>query len=175
LAWCYFVREQNEEGARTMQALVDKYRQSEFVPKALLTIGDHFYNIRSYEEALKHYLELVKDYPNTEEAAKAKPFIDELKDIQATADYNEVMKLFDNEDYKKAVVGLKGVVEKYPGTYTELAAYVNIGLAYEHLGQYPEAAEYYQKVLEKGEGAFEHVDVITFAKSHLDWIVGKKM
>lgn len=175
LAWCYFVREQNEEGARTMQTLVDKYPQSEFIPKALLTIGDHYYNIRSYEEALKHYQALVRDFPNTEEAAKAKPFIDELKDIQATADYNEVMKLFDNEEYKKAVVGLKTVVEKYPGTYTELAAYVNIGLAYEYLGQYPEAAEYYQKVLEKGEGAFEHVDVITFAKSHLDWIVGKKM
>ncbi len=175
LAWCFFVREQNEEGARTMQTLVDRYPQSEFIPKALLTIGDHYYNIRSYEEALRNYLYLVKTHPSTEEAAKAKPFIDELKDIQATADYNEVMKLFDNEEYKKAVVGLKTVVEKYPGTYTELAAYVNIGLAYEYLGQYPEAAEYYQKVLERGEGAFEHVDVITFAKSHLDWIVGKKM
>ncbi|MBM3280605.1 MAG: tetratricopeptide repeat protein [Candidatus Handelsmanbacteria bacterium] len=175
LAWCFFVREQNEEGARTMQTLVNRYPQSEFVPKALLTIGDHFYNIRSHEEALRQYLTLVRTYPSTEEAAKAKPFIDELKDIQATADYNEVMKLFDNEEYKKAVTGLLTVVEKYPGTYTELAAYVNIGLAYEYLGQYPEAAEYYQKVLEKGEGAFEHVDVITFAKSHLDWIVGKKM
>jgi len=175
LAWCYFVREQNEEGARTMQVLVERYPQSEFIPKAMLTIGDHYYNIRSYEEALKSYLELVKTFPSTEEAAKAKPFIDELKDIQATADYNAVMKFFDAEEYKKAVAGLKTVVEKYPGTYTELAAYVNIGLAYEYLGQYPEAAEYYQKVLEKGEGAFEHVDVITFAKSHLDWIVGKKM
>lgn len=175
LAWCYFVREQNEEGARAMQVLVDRYPQSEFIPKAMLTIGDYYYNIRSYEEALRNYLNLVRTFPNTEEAAKAKPFIDELKDIQATADYNEVMKFFDAEEYKKAVVGLKTVVEKYPGTYTELAAYVNIGLAYEYLGQYPEAAEYYQKVLEKGEGAFEHVDVITFAKSHLDWIVGKKM
>jgi tetratricopeptide (TPR) repeat protein len=175
LAWCYFVREQNDEGARTMQALVERYPQSEFVPKALLTIGDHYYNIRSYEEALKNYLLLVRDFPNAEEAAKARPSIEELKDIQATADYNEVMKLFDAEEYKKAVAGLKAVVEKYPGTYTELAAYVNIGLAYEYLGQYPEAVEYYQKVLEKSESGLEHVDVVTFAKSHLDWIVGKKM
>ena len=175
LSWCYFVQENNDEGARAMQVLVDRYPQSEFVPKALLTIGDYYYNIRSYEDALKNYQTLVKTYPAAEEAAKAKPFIDELKDIQATADYNEVMKLFDSEDYKKAVVGLKAVVEKYPGTYTELAAYVNIGLAYEYLGQYPEAAENYQKVLAKGEGGLEHVDVVTFAKSHLDWIVGKKM
>jgi tetratricopeptide (TPR) repeat protein len=175
LAWCYFVREQNDEGAKAMQTLVQRFPQSEFIPKAMLTIGDHYYNIRSYEEALKEYQVLVRTYPNTEEAAKAKPFIDELKDIQATADYNEVMKLFDSEDYKKAVVGLKGIVEKYPDTYTELAAYVNIGLAYEYLGQYQDAADYYQKVLDKGENAFEHVDVITFAKSHRDWIVGKKM
>jgi tetratricopeptide (TPR) repeat protein len=175
LAWCYFVREQNDEGAKAMQVLVQHFPQSEFIPKAMLTIGDHYYNIRSYEEALKTYQNLVKTFPNAEEATKAKPFIDELKDIQATADYNEVMKFFDTEEYKKAVAGLKAVVEKYPGTYTELAAYVNIGLAYEYLGQYPEAAEYYQTTLAKGEGGLEHVDVLTFAKSHLDWIVGKKM
>ncbi len=175
LAWCYFEQEQMEEGMGAMRTLVQNHPQSEFASKAQFTIGDYYYNNRVYEEALQNYRQVVARYPGSEEAGKARALIAELSEIQASLDYNAVMELFEAKRYDEAVAGLKQIIEKYPGTYTELAAYSNLGLAYEIMREWQEAVENYQKVLEKGADKPEHADVVSFAKMHRDWIVENRL
>jgi len=85
------------------------------------------------------------------------------------------MKFFEGREYDKAISGFEKIIEKYPGTHTELAAYCNLGLAYEIMRQWPEAAENYQKILEKGKDSPENADAVRFAKLHRDWIVENRL
>ncbi|MCH2660196.1 tetratricopeptide repeat protein [bacterium] len=159
----------------SLRDLVANYPRSEFAPKAQFTIGDYYYNIQSYDEAMAAYNKVATDYPDSEEAPRAASLVGELSEIQASFDYNEAMKAFEAKDYATAVPGLQEIIRKYPGTYTELAAYCNLGLVYEITRQWPQAAENYQVVVEKGADKPENADVVGFAKLHREWIVENRL
>ena len=55
--------------------------ESEFAPKAQFTIGDYYYNIQSYDEAMSAYQQVLKLYPNSEEASRATALVEELSEI----------------------------------------------------------------------------------------------
>ena len=175
LAWSYFEQEKMEEGVKAMENVVQYHPESEFAAKAQFTLGDYYYNIRSYGPALEAYNRLVEYYPDSQEASKAEALVAELSEIQASFDYGEVMKFFEEKEYDKAIAGFEKIVEKYPGTYTELAAYCNLGLSYEIMRRWSEAAENYRKILEKGKDSPENSDVVSFAKQHHDWIVENRL
>ena len=158
-----------------MKNVVQNHSQSEFAAKAQFTLGDYYYNIRSYEPALEAYSRLVEGYPDSQEASKAGALVAELSEIKASFDYGEVMKFFEEKEYDKAIAGFEEIVEKYPGTYTELAAYCNLGLSYEIMRRWSEAAENYRKILEIGKDSPENADVVSFAKQHHDWIVENRL
>ncbi len=175
LAWSHFEQENMEEGVEAMKVLVARYPRSEFASKAQFTVGDYYYNIRAYEQALEAYKRVLEEYPDSGEASKAGSLVDELSEIQASFEYAEVMKLFDNAQYEEAAAGFKRLVEKYPGTYTEMAAYCNLGMAYENLRQWSQAVEYYEKALEQAGDNPEHYDVVGFSRQHRDWIVENRL
>ena len=175
LAWAYFEQEKMEEGVKVMGNVVQYHPESEFAAKAQFTLGDYYYNIRSYGPALEAYNRLVEYYPDSQEASKAEVLVAELSEIQASFEYSEVMKFFEEKEYEKAIAGFEKIVGKYPGTYTELAAYCNLGLSYEIMRRWSEAAENYRKILEKGKDSPENADVVSFAKQHHDWIVENRL
>jgi tetratricopeptide (TPR) repeat protein len=85
------------------------------------------------------------------------------------------MSLLEEKQYQEAIDGLQEIIENYPGTYTELAAHCNLGLAYEILRAWQEAVDNYRLVAEKGGDRPENADVVTFAQSHSDWIVENRL
>ena len=175
LAWSFVEQEEMEQAVGAMQDLVANYPESEFAPKAQFTIGDYYYNIQSYDEAMAAYKQVLKLYPNSEEASRATTLVEELSEIQASFSYNEAMKLFEAKDYERAVPALQAIIRDYPGTYTELAAYCNLGLVYEITRQWSQAVENYQVVEEKGGDKPENADVVSFAKLHREWIVENRL
>lgn len=175
LGWCFLNQEKMDQGIGYMHDLVKRFPRSELAPKAQLTIGDYYYNKAQHDQALEAYQLLLKEYPGTAEAEKSKALVNELMDLRASADYAEAMKLLEAEKYQEVLVALREIVEKYPGTYTELAAYCNLGLIYERIGDWRKSAENYAKTLEKGGDNLESYDVVSFAKLHRDWIVKNKL
>lgn len=175
LAWSLVEQEKMAEAVEAMRTLVERYPRSEFAPKAQFTIGDQHYNALEYEQAREAYRHVVETYPDSEEAGRAEALIAELREIQATFDYNKAMALLEAEDYDGAVAGLQQIIADYPGTYTELAAYSNLGLVYEIQRQWQAAADNYKVVLEKGGDRPENADVVNFAQLHHDWIVENRL
>ena len=175
LAWAYFEQEMTEEGVGAMKALVQNYPHSENASKAQFTVGDFYYNTRSYGEALKAYRYLIARYPESDEAARAEELVDELNEIEASLEYAEVMKLFEAKKYEEALAGFEQIIQKYPGTYTELAAHCNMGLSYEIMRRWKKAAESYELVVKSGGDYPENADVVGFAKLHRDWIVENRL
>ena len=175
LAWSFFEQEMMEEGVGAMRTLVRDYPQSEFAAKAQFTVGDFHYNLREYEQALHAYSELLDKYPDSEEAPRARTLVAELNEIGATFEYAKVMELFEAQQYDEAIAGFEQITRDYAGTYTELAAYCNQGLAYEKLRRWKKAADSYEQVLERGGDDIQSADVVSFAKSHRDWIVENRL
>ena len=56
-------------------------------------------------------------------------------------EYSQVMARFEAKDYEKAITGFKLIIRDYPSTYTQLAAYCNLGLTYEILRKWSEAVK----------------------------------
>jgi TolA-binding protein len=175
LAWSFFEQEMMEEGVDAMQTLVRDYPESEFAAKAQFTVGDFHYNLREYEQALAAYSDLLDQYPDSEEAPPARSLVAELNEIGATFEYAKVMELFEAQQYDGAILGFEEITHKYAGTYTELAAYCNKGLAFEITRRWKQAAESYEQVLEKGGEDLQSADVVNFAKIHRDWIVENRL
>ncbi|HJP29733.1 MAG TPA: tetratricopeptide repeat protein [Candidatus Latescibacteria bacterium] len=175
LAWSFVEQELMDEAVAAMRTLVARYPRSEFASRAQFTIGDHYYNAQAYEEAMTAYQHVVDDYPESGEAGRAASLISELQEIQASFDYNQAMSLLEGKQYQEAITGLQAIIEKYPGTYTELAAYCNLGLAYEILREWQEAVDNYRVVAERGGDQPENADVVRFAQMHSDWIVENRL
>ena len=98
-----------------------------------------------------------------------------MNEIEASQAYKIVMAQFEGKQYDLAIEGFKEIIEKYPDTYTQLAAYCNLGLTYEILRQWPEAVENYDNTLKIGSDNIENSDVVNFARLHRDWIVENRL
>lgn len=175
LAWSLVEQEKMADAVAAMARLVSQFPDSEFAPKAQFTIGDHHYNALEYDEAQVAYQRVLDLYPDSEEAGRAETLIAELKEIQASFDYNQAMALLEAENFDGAISGLKDIIQKYPGTYTELAAYSNLGLVYEMQRKWQDAVDNYKVVLDKGGDRPENADVVNFAQMHRDWIVENRL
>ncbi len=175
LAWCQFEQEDMAGGVASMAALVKDYPASDFAAKAQFTVGDYHYNNREYDQALSAYRLLIEDYTEAPEARRAHALVAELSEIEASMEYRKVMERFEAKDYNRAIEGFQRIISDYPDTYTQLAAYCNLGLTYEILRQWPEAVENYDKTLSKGGDDIENSDVVNFARIHRDWIVENRL
>jgi TolA-binding protein len=175
LAWCQFEQEDMAGGVARMAVLVKDYPDSDFAAKAQFTVGDFHYNNREYDQALVAYRSLIENYAGTAEAGRAQALVDELSEIEASMEYSKVMARFEEKDYEKAITGFQSIIKNYPGTYTQLAAYCNLGLTYEILRKWPEAVENYDKTLSNGDDDIENSDVVNFARIHRDWIVENRL
>ena len=175
LAWCEFEQENMIDGVAAMERLVIQYPQSDFAARAQFTVGDYHYNNKEYDSALTAYSSLIINYPREPEASKAQRLVDELNEIEASQAYSTVMSQFEGKQYELAIKGFKEIIEKYPETYTQLAAYCNLGLTYEILRQWPEAVENYDNTLKMGSNDIENSDVVNFARLHRDWIVENRL
>lgn len=175
MAWAYVEQKQMEPGVEAMKQLVARYPHSDLAPKAQFTVGDYYYNTQSYDDAIAAYEQLVANYPSSENAQRAKDLLRELREVKATLEYNEVMKAYAEQRYRDAVKGFEQLIVKYPGSYTALASYCNMGMAYESMEDWSKAVTSYDKVLEGAPAVPGSRDEALFAKQHRDWIATNRM
>jgi len=80
------------------------------------------------------------------------------------------MQKFDKQEYEEAIEGFKRVIETYPNSYTAIAALCNVGMAYENMKRWKQAAEVYDQVITKAGKNPSYADAADFAREHHRWI-----
>jgi len=173
--WCLWEMGREEEAMEAFRRLAAERPDSPYAPKALLTLGDYGYNRGRYDEARRNYSELVKLYPDSEEARVARRLLRELREIEADREYRRAMELFDEGRYGEAVRALTKVIEDYPGTLSEVAAWCNLGVAYERLRMWREAVAAYDSALARAGRDPELSDAASFAGAHRDWVLRNRL
>ncbi|MEW6754296.1 MAG: tetratricopeptide repeat protein [Candidatus Latescibacterota bacterium] len=175
MAWAYIEQKQMEPGVAAMAELVARYPKSDLAPKAQFTVGDYYYNTQAYDQSIAAYDKLVADYPTSENAQRAKDLLRELREVKAGFEYNEVMKSLAEQRYREAVKGFEELITRYPGSYTALASYCNMGMAYESMEDWSKAVGSYDRVLEGAPQVPGSRDVVLFARQHRDWIAKNRL
>ena len=75
LAECYFQRNQFADAALAYDTVITKYSKSSKAPAAYLKQGICFSKINQGAAAKSRLNELIRKYPNSAEAARAKTFL----------------------------------------------------------------------------------------------------
>jgi len=175
LGWCYFELDRKDEAVAQFTDLLARFPQSTFAPSAQFTLGDYHFNQREYDQAKLTYEKVITDYPHSEMAVEAEGLLKELGEIRAYLVYEEAMKLFDQADYKRAAQALEKMVSDYPETETRAGALANLGMSYEFLRKWKEAARVYEQLLGSYQELPESAAAVAFAKEHLNWIVSNRL
>jgi len=78
IAECYFAMRDYQKAIKEFQVLVEKYPRSDKIKSAILKQGLSFAELQMPDEAKIFLEKTVKDYPGTDEAARAKEKLDKL-------------------------------------------------------------------------------------------------
>ncbi len=175
LAWSHLNMERTSQAIAAFQSVVSDYPSSTLAANAQFTIGDFYYNEKEYDKALQAYREVIRRFPSSSVAQKVPELIDDLLEVVAYLRYAEVEAIFaqaleeqDPAQFRRAAAGFAEVARDYPGTESEIGALSNMGVCYESLGQWKDAVQVYDQVLERL--ADEQAEAYRFARMHKEWI-----
>lgn len=170
IAWSQVQMEHSDVAMTYFQRIATKFPKSDFAVFSQFTVGDYYYNKKEYAPAVAAYEKVVQLYPNHELAGKAADLTKEIGEIESYLAYEAAMVYFDDEDWPKAIEALEKVLEKYSSNSIAVGTMVNIGSAYEQLGKYQKALEYFDRVVSTYQEKTDESEAVAFAKDHAEWI-----
>ncbi len=177
-AWSLLNLKREEEAIALFRQMPDVFPASPLSANAQFTVGDFYYNQEKYEEALAAYEVVQQRFPDSKVAQKIPALMADLREVVAYLQYAEVEKIFAQaleekkpDQFRRASEGFARIVERYPGTESEIGALSNMGVCYESLNEWKKAVEIYDRVLSRfsGEEA-ELAEAYRFARMHKAWI-----
>lgn len=78
IAYTYFLKTEGDRAKTDLQAMIKKYLNSSYIPRALVTIGLIDYNAGRDTLAITSFKQVVHDYPSTGEAKQALKQIEKI-------------------------------------------------------------------------------------------------
>lgn len=175
LGWCHFESQRPEEAIAQFQGLLRDFPDSPLAASVQFTLGDHYFNNRDYSRAETAYQNVIDGYPDSDLVPEAVTLVTELAEIEAYLKYEEAMALFDTQDYTRAAVALEEVVQDFEKTETRAGALANLGMSYENLRKWKDAARVYGELVSDYGGVSESAAAVAFAQEHMNWIVTNRL
>jgi len=78
IAYTYFLKNDGAKAKSDLQAMIQKYPRSSYIPRALLTIGLIDYNANNDDVAIESFKQVIKQFPSTDEAKLALKQIEKI-------------------------------------------------------------------------------------------------
>ncbi len=192
LGWSYFKNGKYQQAIEPLVTFLNEYKAPEvalypYDTDTKLRIGDSYYAIGQYSDAIKYYQKAIGAEPggdyamfqianshyraeNTYEAVTTfRKFlrIYPYSRLREQAQYNIAYIYLNTGNYTQAVEEFKSVINKYPNTSWAARAQYNIGDTYYNAGDYEKAIEAYNEVMQKypqSEYIIEAVNGIQYAQ-----------
>ncbi len=165
------------DAKKEYQAIIDKFKESTYYPKALLQMGLVNYNVGDFRNSLKYYQQVAENYGGTQEAQAAlmgiKNCYIELNDVDAyfayannlgtgtmvttseqdSLTYLSAERLFMAND-PNAATQLQSYLRQFPNGSFLLNARFYLGEALYNQGKYSESLDHYLYVSRQPVSAF---------------------
>lgn len=192
LGWSYFQMGQYENAVGPLQDFLQNYEEPEtalypYDTDTQLRIGDAYYAIGNYREAIASYNKAIGAEPGGDYAMFqiANSYYRAGRTFEAVSNFRKTLRIYpfsrlreqaqyniayiylNTNNYSQAVQEFQTVINKYPGTDWAARSQYNIGDAYYNAGEYDRAIAAYQKVLEdypKSTYIIEAINGIQYAQ-----------
>jgi tetratricopeptide (TPR) repeat protein len=174
LGWSYFQMGEYQQAVGPLRNFLENYEPPEtalfpYDTDTQLRIGDAYYALGNYREAIESYNKAIGAEPGGDYAMfqvansyyRAGRTFDAVSNFRKTlriypfsrireqAQYNIAYIYLNTNNYSQAVEEFQTVINKYPGTEWAARSQYNIGDAYYNAGEYDRAIASYQKLLDE--------------------------
>ncbi len=178
-AWCLINLDRTEEAIEIFAFIVAEFPDGRYGPRSQFTLGDYYYGLRDYENAMASYNKFLELYPaerlrqpgfdpqDRGLADRARVLLHNLSEIDAYNLYAQGEQLFDQAKYREAMEIFREVQERYPDSDQAVNAAVNIGAAYMALEAYRDAGTVFQDIVEHYAERPEYSAQVDFARQQL--------
>jgi TolA-binding protein len=173
LGWSYFEMGQYENAVGPLENFLENYEKPEtalfpYDTDTQLRIGDAFYALGQYRQAIASYNKAIGAEPGGDYAMFqiANSYYRAGRTFEAVSNFRKMLRIYpfsrlreqaqynvayiylNTNNYSQAVEEFQTVINKYPGTDWAARSQYNIGDAYYNAGEYERAIAAYQKVLD---------------------------
>lgn len=191
IAYTYFLKNDGERAKSDLNAMIQKYPHSSYVPRALTTIGLIDYNAGHDDLAVESFKKVVADYSSTDEAKQSLKQIEKIytdkgdaqtfinyagttsignyttsqqEDIMITAANNLYLK----GDWQGAVGAVNAYLDKFPSKqiYEKQARFIR-AQSLVNLNRTQEAVVDYNVILNDWTSAYTEKSLISMAKLYI--------
>ncbi len=190
IAYTYFLKNDNERAKTELQAMVQKYPRSSYVPRALLTTGLINYNSNQDDAAVESFKQVIASYPQTDEAKQSLKQIEKIYtdkgDAQgfisyaattpignySAAEQESIMVTAANNLYLKgewqgAVSAVNAYYDKYKNPIYDKQLRFIRAQSLVHLNRYNEAVDDYNVILNDWTSAYTEKSLISISQLYL--------
>lgn len=191
IAYTYYIKNDGERSKSDLQAMIQKYPRSSYIPRALSTIGLIDYNADREDIAIESFKQVIKDFPSTEEAKQALKQIEKIYtdkgDAQTFIGYasttpignytaaqqESIMQtaannLYLRNDWQGTVSAVNAYYDKFPKPIYEKQMRFIRAQALVNLKRYDEAVLDYNVILNDWTSAYTEKSLISISKMYID-------
>ena len=156
----HYAQKEYENTIHLGKSFLEKYSQSPYLPDVLLNIGQSYFQLRQYDEAIQFYQILLDKFPDyklknyvVDKLEKASSYKEdfvlslELGSGGVQTDFEKCKKLYDEKLYQDAFRALTIYLENYPSSPFASNAKFLIADSYFYLSDFDLAAKLYQQVI----------------------------
>jgi TolA-binding protein len=191
IAYTYFLKNDGDRAKTDLQAMIQKYPRSSYVPRALTTIGLIDYNAGRDDEAVNSFKQVVADYSSSDEAKTALKQVEKIYtdkgDAQtfinyagttaignySTADQENIMyaaanNLYLRGDWQGTVNAVGAYFDKFPTKqiFEKESRFIR-AQSLANLGKTEEAVVDYNVILNDWTSAYSEKALISMAKLYM--------
>lgn len=187
----YVKTNESDKALGAYDNVIENYRMSSLVPKALLKQGLVYFNRDENEEALQKYKEVVSRYPGSEESREAvanakqiymdlgrvdeyEAFINQVDFVEVSGDeientmYASAEQFYLTNNLDKAVPSFEKYLERFPNGANALNANFYLADSYYRQELEQKALPYYEKIVDMEQNVFSERALIRVAQANLE-------
>jgi tetratricopeptide (TPR) repeat protein len=131
-----------DDAAKAYEELLDRFPSSDVVPRALLSLGNMYFNTERYEKAIGYYRQIV-DAPLT------------AGDILPYAMNNLIEAYESTKLYDAALKTTQDFIQRFPNDEAILDKKIKLGTLYTKIGYYDQAVMQFQNLLSEAGSLLE--------------------
>jgi TolA-binding protein len=194
IAYTYFLKNDGSIAKQDLQAMIQKYPHSSYIPRALVTIGLIDYNAGNDDLAIESFKKVIADYSSTDEAKQALKQIEKIYTDKGDAQtfityaattpignytaadqesimYNAANNLFLKSDWAGTVQAVNAYLDKFPTKpiYDKQAHFIR-GQSLINLKRGDEAVADFNVILNDWTSAYTEKSLISMA----NWEISQK-
>jgi TolA-binding protein len=190
IAYTYFLKNDGATAKTGLQAMIEKYPRSSYIPRALVTVGLIDYNDDKDDLAVESFKRVVKDYPSTDEAKTALKQIEKIYTDKGDAQtfinyagttpignyssseqesimYTAANNLYLRNDWQGTASAVSAYFDKFPKPIYDKQARFIRAQSLVNLKRYDEAVADYNVILNDWTSAYTEKSLISMSKLFL--------